>query len=160
MNAGRAAPRYKQLALLYSDSKPLQAHFCEYLTVIVKICHQILRFSKKSYIGRLISVMSDEDIRRYQTELELWATTIKEEITPLMGPTIEDVAVEDSRSQAISNTFGEATAQKELGMECLSADMHDDSYFLVEVLRDECCPDGYEGWFESRELTLPPNPQR
>ncbi|KAI9154771.1 Vegetative incompatibility protein [Paramyrothecium foliicola] len=113
MNAGRTAPRYQQLALLYQRSKPLQAHFCEYLIVVVRICHQVLKFSNKSYLAQLASSLTDADIKGYQSELDLWATSIKEEVTVLLSESIEDEAIQNSRFRAMSHKFSDTAAHRQ-----------------------------------------------
>jgi len=90
MIAGRSAPRYENMALLYPQSKSLQSHLCEYFIVVVRLCHQLLKFTKKSTLGRLVSFPSDSDIRNYQSELDRWSSTIREEVTLLMGQNIKE----------------------------------------------------------------------
>jgi hypothetical protein len=110
MNAGRSAPRYQQLALLYQRSKPLQKYFCEYLIVVVQICHQTLRFSKKSYLGQLGSSLSDAEIKDYQRDLDMWASLIKDEVALLTSQRIEEEASQNSRFRAMSSMLSSTAA--------------------------------------------------
>ena len=90
MIVGRSAPRYENMALLYSRSRALQSHLSEYFIVVVRLCHQLLKFTKKSTLGRLVSFPSDIDMRKYQSELDQWSSAIKEEVTLLMGQGIKE----------------------------------------------------------------------
>ncbi|KAK1772738.1 ankyrin repeat-containing domain protein [Phialemonium atrogriseum] len=83
MIAGRSAPRYERLALLYPRSHALQSHLSEYFIVIVRLCHQVFKFTKKTILGQLGSALVDSDIHTYQSELERWASSIGEEVDVL-----------------------------------------------------------------------------
>ncbi|KAF4975580.1 hypothetical protein FZEAL_7652 [Fusarium zealandicum] len=112
MNAGRSAPRYQQMALLYPRSKILQGNMCEYLIVIVQVCHRLLRFSQKSYVAQLAASLSDADIKQYQTDLERWAASIKEEVNFLMSQKIEEEARENTRFRLMTTKFSETTSHR------------------------------------------------
>lgn len=90
MIVGRSAPRYETMALLYPRSKILQSHLSEYFIVVVRLCHQLLKFTKKSILGQLVSFLSDSDMKNYQSELDQWASSIREEVSMLMGLTISE----------------------------------------------------------------------
>ena len=83
MNVGRSAPRYQSMALLYPQSKKLQGYLSEYFIAIVHLCHHTANFAKKSTLAQVSSVLVDSDLKKFQSELELWATSIKEEVTLL-----------------------------------------------------------------------------
>lgn len=113
MHAGRSAPRYQQMALLYPRSRALQAHLCEYMIVVVHICHHVLKFSQNSYIKQLsVATIGDGDLKQYQVDLETWATAIREEVNLLMGRTIEDEAKENSGFRAVMSSFSDSTAYR------------------------------------------------
>lgn len=112
MNAGRSAPRYQQLALLYPRSKTLQANLCEYLIVVVRICHGLLKFSKQSYFGQLTASLSDADVKQYETELETWAASIREDVFLLMGQKMDDEAKENFRFRSITSRFTDTAAYR------------------------------------------------
>ena len=105
MIVGRSAPRYQMMALLYPRSKNLQSHLSEYFIVVVRLCHQLLKFTQKSIIGQFASTLSDSDMKTYQSELDLWANTIKEEVNLLMAKKIEEEAKENSQFRALSSKF-------------------------------------------------------
>ncbi|KAK3940766.1 hypothetical protein QBC46DRAFT_341278 [Diplogelasinospora grovesii] len=90
MIVGRSAPRYERMALLYPRSKDLQSHLSEYFIVVVRLCHQLLKYTKKPTLGRLVSFPSDSDMRNYQSELDRWSSSIREEVNLLMGQNIEE----------------------------------------------------------------------
>ena len=108
MAVGRSAPRYQMMALLYPRSKNLQSHLSEYFIVAVRLCHQLLRFTQKSAFGQFASALSDSDMKTYQSELDLWANTIKEEANLQMAKKIEEEAQENSRFRTLSSRFFES----------------------------------------------------
>ncbi|KAJ5546599.1 hypothetical protein N7494_004184 [Penicillium frequentans] len=99
MVAGRSAPRYEKMALLYPRSKTLQSYMCDYFITLVQICHRILKFTQKSTFGQLKAALNEGEINSFQLNLERWAANIKEEVTLLMAEKIEDEAVKRSKFQ-------------------------------------------------------------
>ncbi|KAJ5637475.1 hypothetical protein N7490_007354 [Penicillium lividum] len=99
MVAGRSAPRYEKMALLYPRSKNLQSYMCDYFITVVQICHKTLRFSQKSTIGQLKATMNEGELNSFQLTLERWATDIKEEMTLLMAEKIDEESVKTSKFQ-------------------------------------------------------------
>ncbi|KAF2832802.1 hypothetical protein CC86DRAFT_389249 [Ophiobolus disseminans] len=69
MDIGRSAPRYQAMALLYPRSTRLQAHLNEYFIVVVDLC--LLQFT---------SSLSDTHLKAFQTDLDKWAKSIKDEV--------------------------------------------------------------------------------
>ena len=110
MTIGRSAPRYQMMALLYSRSKNLQSHVSEYFIVVVRLCHQMLKFTQKSIFGQFASNLSDSDMKTYQSELDLCAKTIKGEVNLLMAKKIEEEAEENSRFRALSSKFSKSVS--------------------------------------------------
>lgn len=98
MVAGRSAPRYEKMALLYPRSKNLQSYMCDYFITLVQICHKILRFTQKSTLGQLKAALNEGELNSFQLNLERWAANIKEEVTLLMAERIEE-AVKTSKVQ-------------------------------------------------------------
>lgn len=92
MAIGRSAPRYERIGLLYPRSKDLQSSLFEYFIVVVRLCHQMLKFTRKSTFGKLGTALNDTELSNYQTELETWAQTIKDEMNYLMAQRIEEQA--------------------------------------------------------------------
>jgi ankyrin repeat domain-containing protein 50 len=113
MTVGRSAPRYQMMALLYPRSKNLQSHLSEYFIVVVRLCHQLLKFTQKSIFGQFASTLSDSDMKIYQSELDLWANTIKEEVNLLMAKKIEEEAEENSRFRALSSKFSKSVSHQQ-----------------------------------------------
>ncbi|RYP73128.1 hypothetical protein DL771_003764 [Monosporascus sp. 5C6A] len=97
MIVGRSAPRYERMGLLYPRSKILQSHLSEYFIVVVRLCHQMLKLTKKSILKQLVSI-NDSDMKTYESELDRWGNSIKEEVSLLMGQSIEE---QSSRLKAL-----------------------------------------------------------
>ncbi|KAJ5448381.1 hypothetical protein N7445_003202 [Penicillium cf. griseofulvum] len=113
MTAGRLAPRYEKMALLYPRSKDLQSCLCEYFILIVRLCHEMTTFTRKSLFGKLASAFSDPDLTTYQSELESWGKTIKAEVGFLMAKGIEDEAENNLRFRTVSSIFQKSTAYQQ-----------------------------------------------
>ncbi|KAF2179093.1 hypothetical protein K469DRAFT_674764, partial [Zopfia rhizophila CBS 207.26] len=110
MTVGRSAPRYRIMALLYPRSKILQSHLFEYFIVVVRLCHKLLKFTQKSPFGQVASTLSDSDMRTFQSELDLWANSIKEEVSLLVAKKIEEEAQENSQFRALSSKFSKSVS--------------------------------------------------
>ncbi|KAH8728455.1 hypothetical protein GQ44DRAFT_675817, partial [Phaeosphaeriaceae sp. PMI808] len=113
MDLGRSTPRYQTIALLYSRSKSLQCHLSEYFVVVVRFCHQLLRFSQKSTFRQVTSTLSDSNIKAFQSELDLWANSIKEEISLLVATKIEEEARESSQFRALSSEHSKSVSYRQ-----------------------------------------------
>ncbi|KAJ6114520.1 hypothetical protein N7486_000298 [Penicillium sp. IBT 16267x] len=92
MIIGRSAPRYEKLALLYPRSKELQSLLLDYFTVVVRLCHRILKFTRKSTLGKLGATLDDSDLITFRTQLESRARDIADEVNYLMAQRIEEQA--------------------------------------------------------------------
>ncbi|KAJ9141637.1 Ankyrin repeat domain-containing protein 17 [Coniochaeta hoffmannii] len=108
MNIGRSAPRYELLHQLYPRSKSLQSHLSEYFIVVVQICHQLLKMTKKSTFGQLITFPSDADLKTHESELGSISALIKAEVTLMMG---QEVREQSSRIRSILRS-AEADAER------------------------------------------------
>lgn len=85
VTVGRSAPRYQAMALLYPRSKKLQSHLSEYFLVVVRICHDLLKSTQKSMFAQLASFITEPDMSIYQSDFDLCANAIKEEMNLLMA---------------------------------------------------------------------------
>ncbi|KAI9763674.1 MAG: hypothetical protein M1839_006322, partial [Geoglossum umbratile] len=110
MTVGCSAPRYQMMALLYSPSKNIQSYLSEYFIVVVRLCYQVLKFTKKSTFGQFASTLSDSDIKIYQLELDRWANTIKEEANLLIAKKIDEEAQENFQFRALSSKYSESVS--------------------------------------------------
>jgi hypothetical protein len=110
MNAGRSAPRYENIALLYPRSKKLQSHLFEYFIVVVSLCHMLFRFAQKSTISQFVSSLSDSELKTYQSDLDIWANAIKEEVSILVIERIEEEAQENTRFRAFLSKGSKSTS--------------------------------------------------
>ncbi|OBT79642.1 hypothetical protein VF21_01285 [Pseudogymnoascus sp. 05NY08] len=113
MTAGRSAPRYQMIALLYPQSKNLQSYLPEYFIVVVNLCHRLLKFTQKSALGQFASSLSDLDTKTYQSELDQWANAIKEEMSLLMAKTIEEEAQDNSIFRAFSSKLSKSISHQQ-----------------------------------------------
>lgn len=91
MIVGGSAPRYQNMAVLYPQSAALQSHLCEYYIVVVRICHKLIK-TLKSPVWRQIgrSFLSASDMSGFQSDLDRWATSIKDEVTILTAKSIKE----------------------------------------------------------------------
>ncbi|KAL2822219.1 ankyrin repeat-containing domain protein [Aspergillus cavernicola] len=85
MAAGRSAPRYQAMAIVYPKSEALRSYMMEYFIVIVRLCQHVMKSGQKSGLRHWVETMSDSSYDGYQSELELWASSIKEEVNVLMA---------------------------------------------------------------------------
>ncbi|KAB5525721.1 NACHT domain protein [Coniochaeta sp. 2T2.1] len=111
MDVGRSAPRYERLHQLYPRSKALQSQLSEYFIVIVRVCHQLLKMTKKSAFGQLVSFPSDADMKVHESDLKNISAHIKDEVTLLMG---QEVREQNSRlSTILRSTEADAHRQRQ-----------------------------------------------
>ena len=101
MTAGRMAPHYEMMAELYPQSKDLQSHLSEYFLVVVRLCHEVLKFTQKRTITQIASTLSDSILQNFRSELDIWANTIKEDVRLLMAKRMEEEAQDNSRFRAL-----------------------------------------------------------
>ncbi|KAL5119269.1 hypothetical protein ACEQ8H_002756 [Pleosporales sp. CAS-2024a] len=81
MDIGRACPRHQAMVLLYPRSTKLQSYLFEYFILVVNLCRYIYLFGQKSVLKQLASALSDARLQTFRSELDQWATKIKEEIS-------------------------------------------------------------------------------
>ncbi|KAH8755942.1 hypothetical protein F5882DRAFT_444653 [Hyaloscypha sp. PMI_1271] len=113
MTIGRSAPRYQAMALLYPRSEILRSSLWEYFIVVVRLCHHLLKITQKSAFGQFVSILSDSDATSFQSELDRWANTIKEESYLLMAKNIEKEFKENVNFRAIvSGDFKSASLRR------------------------------------------------
>ncbi|KAM0224224.1 hypothetical protein ACHAPA_004116 [Fusarium lateritium] len=96
MAVGRSAPRYQALAVIYPKSKNLQRYLYEYFIIVTRLCHQSVSWTQKSSLNRLSSTISDPDMKNFQSDLEVWSTSIKEEANLLLNQKVDDEATKNS----------------------------------------------------------------
>lgn len=101
MSAGRSAPRCQKVASLYSRSQNLQSYLAEYFVVVVGLCRMLFRFTQKSAVGQFVSSLSDSELKTYQSDLDNWANSIKDEAGMLLAKRVEEEAQENTRFRAL-----------------------------------------------------------
>lgn len=108
MAAGRSAPRYERMVLLYPRSQALQSYLSEYFIVIVQICHRAFKFGQKRVLGQIFSAIGDGDanLQSHKADLDEWSTLIKLEVDLLN--------VEEHRSffKSLVQSSGSETARR------------------------------------------------
>ncbi|KAK5629073.1 hypothetical protein RRF57_004788 [Xylaria bambusicola] len=88
------------MALLYPQSKELRLYLCEYFIVIVRLFHSQFKLLQKSPFGQFMSMsfLNESDLKTYQSDCELWASSIKEEVDKLMAT---DIVEQSFRTKAL-----------------------------------------------------------
>lgn len=112
MIAGRSAPRYQTLALMYPQSKTLRDAIFEYFIVVVNVCHHMLQFSQKSTLARVASSVTDSELSSFETDLNTRASIIREEVAILTLRGLEEDTRESSMLRALTSKFSESTAYR------------------------------------------------
>jgi ankyrin repeat protein len=80
MDIGRSTPRYQEMSLLYPRSTRLQVYLNEYFIIVVGLCRYLFKFGQKSTVQQFTSSLSDSHLKTFQTDLERWSSSIKEQV--------------------------------------------------------------------------------
>jgi ankyrin repeat protein len=80
MDMGRSAPRHQAMSLLYPRSIKLQSYLTEYFIVVVGLSRYLFKFGQKSTVQQFATSLSDSNLKAFQTDLDKWANSIKEEM--------------------------------------------------------------------------------
>jgi ankyrin repeat protein len=102
MDIGRSVPRCEALASLYPRCAQLRSSLTEYLIVVVKLCHQLLKFTQKSSFQQFTSALRDSELGTFKSELSRCSKLLDERVTVLMAVTIETEARKSSRFRDFS----------------------------------------------------------
>ncbi|KAI3011170.1 hypothetical protein CBS147346_1371 [Aspergillus niger] len=95
MAVGRSAPRYQLMGAVYPKSQRLRTSMLEYFITVVQLCHHVMKLSRKTAIAKWASSLTTS-LKGYQSDLELWATAIKEEVNLLMVQQLSLEATDNS----------------------------------------------------------------
>jgi hypothetical protein len=115
MSVGRSAPRYQALAFIYPKSKNLQRYLYEYFIIMTRICHQSVTWTEKSSLRRVSSTISDPEMKNFQSDLEIWSTSIKEEANLLLNQRVDEEAKQNNRFRNwITNRDGQLHWQEKM----------------------------------------------
>ncbi|KAJ6106657.1 hypothetical protein N7512_010174 [Penicillium capsulatum] len=112
MNVGRSAPRIERIALLYSRSGELQSHVYEYFIVVVGLCHEMLKFTKKSAIMKFGAALSDSRLEKYKSDLDSLGNAIEDEARALMHKRSEEEGKANSHFRSMSAKFFKSASQQ------------------------------------------------
>ncbi|BCS04699.1 NACHT domain protein [Aspergillus luchuensis] len=113
MAVGRSAPRYQLMGAIYPKSQRLGTSMLEYFITVVQLCHHVMKLSRKTAFGQWASTLT-ASLKGYQSDLELWATAIKEEVNLLMVQQLSLEAEDNSwfRSQVTKRFESQSYARK------------------------------------------------
>ncbi|KAL4801774.1 hypothetical protein BDV18DRAFT_164585 [Aspergillus unguis] len=140
MSIGRSAPRYQAMGAIYAKSSELKSSMLEYFIVVVQLCHHVLRLSRKSALGQWASTLNDSTINSFQTGLELWATSIKEEVNALMA---QRLAMESHERTWFKSQIGRRSDQE----------THSNKVRTKQRILDACSTYDHESaWKQIRKL--------
>lgn len=129
------------MALLYPQSKALQSNLFEYFIVVVRLCHQLLKFTQKSIFSQSVSYLSDSDMETYRSDLDRWATSISAEITLIMA---NDMANEEARINSTYKSLSSLVSKEESHRRIVATKRH---------VLDFCSKYDYERpWKSTRKL--------
>ncbi|SCN70611.1 uncharacterized protein FFE2_02054 [Fusarium fujikuroi] len=80
MNAGRSAPCCEEIDLPLFESKKLKLCLNEYLIVVIRICHYLVRLMQTSVPGETVSDLTDSKLSEFESELNLWAASYHQQV--------------------------------------------------------------------------------
>ncbi|KAF5603206.1 heterokaryon incompatibility protein het-E-1 [Fusarium pseudocircinatum] len=112
MAVGRNAPRYQAMAAIYPKSKNLQRYLCEYFIIVTRLCFQSISWTRKSAFSRLSTSISDPDIKEFQSELDIWSSSIKEEANLLLNQKIDEEAKENAKFRTLTTFLSESSSHQ------------------------------------------------
>ncbi|KAJ5170909.1 uncharacterized protein N7500_003692 [Penicillium coprophilum] len=143
MNAGRSTHIFEKLALVYTRSRDLQSAVCEYFTLVVRLCHDILKFTKMSSFRKFGAALSDSSLQKFSCELTSCAELIGREANALMHKRNEEEAEANSRFRDVSTRFFRSASSQRNHQQVLRA---------RQRVLDFCC--GYDymvPWKQARK---------
>lgn len=111
MEAGRNAPRYQDMALLYPRSRTLQDALCEYFIVVVHICQHAVKFLNKNTLSRISSAVFDSTLHQFQTDMNKWANLIRDEVTWLNSQVVVDESKQNSAFRKMVAKFKDSSGR-------------------------------------------------
>ena len=84
MKVGRSSPRNEKIALVYPHSRVLQGSLLEYFTTVIQLCHRIVNMTRISHFGQAKVALAEHDLKSFQSRLEKWSHSIKDEVADLL----------------------------------------------------------------------------
>jgi hypothetical protein len=113
MEIGRTSPRHQDLALVFPRSKDLKAYMNEYFIIVVRFCHDVLRFAQKSALRQITASLGGDKTPTFQSELRHWADQVKQEVSLLVARRVEEEAAENSLFRLASKKFSQSAAEQQ-----------------------------------------------
>ena len=105
MEIGRSAPRFEKMALVYHQSRDLQTSLCEYFTLVVHLCHDVLKFTQKSHLAKIGYSLVDSSLEKYREELNAWGLSIRDQVAILQAERGESEARLNAEFRNDSTSF-------------------------------------------------------
>ena len=110
MSIGRTCPRHKELALLFPKSRDLQRATCDYFVAVVRLCKDIVLFSKQSLLSQLANTIAkpfEAKFSSYQSELQKLAAHVKDEVSLAS----KQIQVFEAQAQALERKAASSSRQ-------------------------------------------------
>ena len=65
--------------------------------MVVRLCHQLLKFSQQSALKQFTTSLGDSELKKYQSELERWSSAVRQDVNLLIAHTVETEGQENSK---------------------------------------------------------------
>lgn len=118
MRLGTSWALHEDFAQLFPRSQILQTYFCEYLIVLMKLCHKIVVFGQKNTGAQLFSSLGssfDSEFGGFEKELHQWGCLIQQQ-TQLLAMKIATSA-EDNRPRDLKQRILRRLSPKQSSFE-------------------------------------------
>jgi hypothetical protein len=84
------------MGALFPASESLRASLMEYFIVIVQLSHHVMKLNRKSSVHQWLATSADSKLAVFQSNLNLWATSITEKVNLLTAQRMLSEATENS----------------------------------------------------------------
>ena len=157
MSIGRTCPRHKELTLLFPKSRDLQSSTCNYFVVVVRLCKDVVIFSRQSFLSQLAHTIAkpfEAKFSVYQSELQKLAALVKDEV--LIAS--KQIQVFEAQAQALERKAAFSSRQlSNVFREQVSQDLAEAKVWrrnlMITRLLDTCSTfDHRRAWKQSRKL--------
>ena len=107
MKIGRTSPRYHEFGLLFPHSIRLQNVLCQYHTVVVNLCKQVILFTRKSFVSQIPSFLKSftSEFSRFIDDLDRLAVSLREEVSLASSQLQRDEADQGSNFRTLATKF-------------------------------------------------------
>ncbi|KAJ5266574.1 NACHT nucleoside triphosphatase [Penicillium angulare] len=101
------------MAALFHHSRDLQLAVSEYFIVVVRVCSDMLQFTKMSSLKRVASYVSDKILIEYQMELQSWGEVIRDELQIERAKKRQQEEAANSKSRNILGELFQSSSNQE-----------------------------------------------